>query len=549
MATSTSWAQDVIICNLCENSALRFCNSCQTDLCLNCVGKHLHEFESLSHDIVPFQHRKIRLVLPECKFHPGQRCEVHCQQCKTPVCVKCFTGNHKGHDVVELEEIVEKKKETIRKEQQKTEANILSNYQTKDDNIKTQMLKVNAEFAKMKTNMERLRKLWHQEVDDIFDKANNLINSWKDIKISSLSTLQTQIKNKIPELKQALKNQTEVLKSNDASRIYDFKIKLEELKEIPEADDVTYLSLIEKTEQGQELQIEIEEFRATLSQKCPPIWADDESYHSTKQLLDKAEVISTIPAVCDGLINVVCVGLDEAWISGQSYTIKRVDVKGSLKETVATTAILPDITLTEQEELLFTNTFSRTVFIFKQGRIETFITPPEGWVSCRLSCTRSGDVLVNVNKGNKNKILRYRGQNILQEIDTDLNKKPIFSEGNYFLMITENSNGDICVSDRNAKTVTVVDRTGRVRFRYDGTPVEKKNSFGPTGIVTDSLGHIIVSDYNNDCLHILDQNGKFLKCVDNCGLQSPWGLSVDSKGRLWVALTGENAIKVIKYLK
>ena len=116
-------------------------------------------------------------------------------------------------------------------------------------------------------------------------------------------------------------------------------------------------------------------------------------------------------------------------------------------------------------------------------------------------------------------------------------------------MITENNNGDICVSDRNANTVTVVDRTGRVRFRYYGTRAVIKPSFGPTGIVTDSLSQIIVSDYNNDCLHIIDQNGKFLKCVDNCGLHKPWGLSVDSKDRLWVALTGENVIKVIKYLK
>ncbi|XP_078341430.1 uncharacterized protein LOC144617500 isoform X2 [Crassostrea virginica] len=398
MATSTSWAQDVIICNLCENPALRFCNSCQTDLCLDCVGKHLHEFESLSHDIVPFQHRKIRLVLPECKFHSGQRCEAHCQQCHTPVCLKCFTGNHKGHDIVELAEIVEQKKEMIRKEVQDTEANILPKYQTRDDTIKAQISKVNAEFDTMKTNMERHRKIWHQEVDDIFDKANNLINSWKDIKISSLSTLQTQIKNKIPEVKQALKNQTEVLKSNDASRIYDFKSNLEELKEIPEVDDVTCLSLIEKTEQGQELQIEIEEFRATLSQKCPSIRADDASYHSTKQLLDEAEIIFTIPVVCDKLRNVVCVGTDEAYISGQAKSIKRVDIKGSVKETVAIRTIWPYITLTEQGELLFTNRSSGIVDIVKQGGIETYITPPQGWAAHRLCCTRSGDVLVHVQR-------------------------------------------------------------------------------------------------------------------------------------------------------
>nr|XP_022298491.1 E3 ubiquitin-protein ligase Trim36-like [Crassostrea virginica] len=412
MATSTSWAQDVIICNLCDKPATRFCNSCQTDLCLDCVGKHLHEFESLSHDIVSFQHRKIRLLLPECKFHPGQRCEVHCQQCHTPVCVKCFTGNHKGHDIVELAEIVEQRKEMIRKEVQDTEANILPKYQTRDDTIKAQISKVNALFATMKRDMERLRKIWHQEVDDIFDKANKLINSWKDIKISSLSTLQTQIKNKIPEVKQALKNQRGVFKSNDASRIYDFKSNLEDLKEIPEVDDVTCLSLIVNTEQGQELQIEIEEFRATLSQKCPLIRADDESYHSTKQLLDESEVISIIPAVCDGLRNVICVGTDEAFISGQAKSIKRVDVKGSVKETVANKAIWPDITINEQGELLSSSTISGTVDIVKQGVIETFITPPQGWAAHTLCCTRSGDVLVNVRKGHKNKILRYRGQHI-----------------------------------------------------------------------------------------------------------------------------------------
>ena len=35
--------------------------------------------------------------------------------------------------------------------------------------------------------------------------------------------------------------------------------------------------------------------------------------------------------------------------------------------------------------------------------------------------------------------------------------------------MSENNNGDICVSDTIANTVIVIDKTGRVRFRYDGT--------------------------------------------------------------------------------
>ena len=98
--------------------------------------------------------------------------------------------------------------------------------------------------------------------------------------------------------------------------------------------------------------------------------------------------------------------------------------------------------------------------------------------------------------------------------------------------MSENNNGDICVSDTSANTVVVVDKTGRVRFRYDGKQAFREKTFVPKGIVTDKFSQIIVADYNNNCLHILDQNGQFLICVDKCGLEKPHELSVDSKGRL-----------------
>ena len=84
--------------------------------------------------------------------------------------------------------------------------------------------------------------------------------------------------------------------------------------------------------------------------------------------------------------------------------------------------------------------------------------------------------------------------------------------------MSENNNGDICVSDTKANTVIVVEKTGSVRFRYDGRPARRQETFSPRGIVTDALSQIIVTDYNN-CLHILDQNGQVLRCVDDCGLK------------------------------
>ena len=103
MATSDTWAQNVVLCDLCDKSTHQFCNSCQVSLCETCLKQHREDFQSLIHDIVPFLDRKIQLVCPECQHHPGQRCEANCLQCSEPVCFRCvISGPHKRHEIEEL---------------------------------------------------------------------------------------------------------------------------------------------------------------------------------------------------------------------------------------------------------------------------------------------------------------------------------------------------------------------------------------------------------------------------------------------------------------
>jgi hypothetical protein len=191
------------------------------------------------------------------------------------------------------------------------------------------------------------------------------------------------------------------------------------------------------------------------------------------------------------------------------------------------------------------------VNVVKHGRTETLITLPQGWRPAKLCCTKSGDILVSIftYDHSKYKIVRYQGHTVTQEIDRDEDGQPIYTGGSNSLFVVENNNGDVCASDAKAKAVVVVNKSGRVRFRYDGTPARRKESFNPRHIVTDSLNQIIVADYNNACLHILDHRGQFLRCVDNCGLDKPNGLSEDSEGRLWVGLRDSGEVKVIQYMK
>ena len=270
--------------------------------------------------------------------------------------------------------------------------------------------------------------------------------------------------------------------------------------------------------------------------------------------MDQVSVIATVPANFNPVLGIACVWGTEAWIYGQNKHIKRIDIHGTVRDTVTAKCLScpSGISVTRGGELIYSDYFSGTVNIVRDGKSETLIIAPQGWTPWRLCCTMSRDILVHVYKGigpqSKHKIIRYQRQNIKQEINKDGQGNRILKDGGNPLFMSENNNGDVCVSDLNADTVIVLDNTGNVRFRYNGTQARREKSFAPRDIVTDALSQIIVADINNNCVHILDQNGQFLICVDDCGLKKPRGLSADSEGRLWVGCD-KGKIIVIKYLE
>lgn len=116
-------------------------------------------------------------------------------------------------------------------------------------------------------------------------------------------------------------------------------------------------------------------------------------------------------------------------------------------------------------------------------------------------------------------------------------KTPLFL---YPYRIAENTNGDICVIDRtgmNNGQLVVLSSSGKLKFQYRGNGSSQAD-FDPRGICCDSIGHILLSDCNNRCVHLLNKEGSFLTYLIKTD-EELWSMSL-YMNTLWIG--GKNGI-------
>ncbi|XP_062591524.1 uncharacterized protein LOC134253016 [Saccostrea cucullata] len=319
--------------------------------------------------------------------------------------------------------------------------------------------------------------------------------------VKNLKEYQKQIKNSLESLNEFALQNEKIFQSMDFSHFTKYESNIQKYLKIPPQIDLELPAFVSKDIDKGKL---YQDFGKIIEPKIQieTIYRSDVS----NELLDKAVEIASFHTGITPLMRMACLNTEEVWITRRNKTITLINIQGST---------------TSQ------------------------ITAPQGWQPLGLCCTQSGDLMVSIRTFNFEhyKVVLYEGKKIKQEIEKDDQGKPLYKGGNMMLFVSQNNNGDICASDCNAKVVVVVNNAERLRFRYKGQQTMKKQ-FAPTTIVTDSAGRIIIKDKGNFCIHIIDQDGQFLRSLDFCG-----ALCLDTLGRLWVGDNESGIVKVIKYTK
>nr|XP_022345065.1 uncharacterized protein LOC111137729 [Crassostrea virginica] len=277
-------------------------------------------------------------------------------------------------------------------------------------------------------------------------------------------------------------------------------------------------------------------------------------------LLDEPRILTDIHTEYRDLRNVLfrdlhsvsCLSDSELWTCGNDNILRLYNLQGELLRSVRTKSgnYPRDIAVTRSGDLVYTDFYDRSINLVSGTKVKRLIRL-RGWTPLYLCSTSSGDlfVIMRSNNWNQTKVVRYSGSTEKQSIQWDDKGKPLYTSKGYITKyLSENRNLDICVADSEARAVVVVSSAGELRFRYTGPLSTPRESFRIVGITTDSRANILMSDSVNHHIHIIDQDGHFLRYIHNCGLQGPWGLCVDSRVNLFVTEYG-GKVKKLQYYK
>ena len=560
---SEKGAQDVLRCDVCSDKerekspAEVHCNTCHTNVCSPCVVKHMTSNTSKKHDIVLLHSANTDVDLPNCPSHSTVKCELFCKKCTIPICLKCLASTHNSHAV---EEIIDMCK-TIRADIQKNTGNLKTEIIPKfeklliDEDEKTKHLL--QAYDIFESSIEDHGKEIHKAVEAVITKYKAKAKQMKQTDFEILQQQKEDVNGLLSEAKQEAAQNELLEKSRNVTELMAFKAKPVNTPVLKNIIPPVFKSKPFSDEVVESFFPPIPNSKVVVEQGTASL---DENKKLASIGASTDEVLFSFQTPYKQLLRVTCEQSGRLWTSGNESMLRCLDKQNGSVIKSCTIPMNPIDICTDAFNDFFVSD-GKTLYRETRLKFEKCYNAPDGWSVEAMSKILAAGFRFGTNPIYLLLFLRRedsRQSKVVKVMSTishfpptefqyDNEGKDLYNSNCYDFFLEVNRNGDICVSDTTA--LVVIDKRGNFRFRYHGKVFDTFDKpFKPMGVTTDPWGNILLADLDNRCIHLLDQDGNFVRYI-TCGgsLDKIIDVSCDENGRVWVAERDTAKIKCIKY--
>ena len=570
---------------LCDNPVEYHCNTCGDTLCSKCKAIHQKSKATSHHSIVPYGER----LRPEhissmsCPDHKAKDCTFWCQKCGKAACTDCVTSTHSSHTMIKLEKILKEKTAVLQRELAYLESNEMKEWKDFAAEARQSTANYLDKVNRVERELDTRAKEFHAKVDEIFRASKKQLQDIKKTDVAILHQQEKTASDGLEKVQHEIKECEDQLRNGSMERLLKYEEKQEGMRiTLPKISPVmppTFTpsqidcqSLEEMfgklTRQNLEQMAENQTMpkdtvKATEKGKISPSQGATPTEHGNKstsetctpqgsqkspqqdpfptlpqgQLIPKPPVQSSFDIGFNSYNQpITCVGSGQAWVRTGDSRLQLMDQHGTVKDTIHAEFNFHDVVVSPQGELLLSDTSNCIKSISQDKVISTLFRTQ--WRPFGLCCLHSGDVAVTFYSEGR-VVIYSRSGNIIQELD-----KKLFT---YPSRVAQNKvNNDLIVCDESSKKVVALDATYHLRYEYKG---QGNINFYPMDLCTDSAGRVLITDYDNNRVHILDRDRRFLQYIltGKQGLWGPVNIDADSEGNTWI-VEKSGKVKVAKYL-
>ena len=548
-------------CNICENASAKFnCNTCGDVLCAICKTYHLKSKGTRDHKVVPYAEKLNPKYIAQlfCSTHRHHAPKFWCDTCGVPICDSCVTNEHRGHQCNNITDVLTEKRDAMLAEMKMIRDTTMAEWKEVLKQAQTITTEYIENIDKIDKELVARAQEMHREVDIILLRRQQTL---KEIKESGLGKLQDQekyIRERLQQLQEDVQRYEDQLVDSDPNALLQFQQGMEHSKDEQKSFSLETISLPIFTK-GQGDNSEIQNMFGQLStqvipkksREIPYKYSDTElalselTNSATKRSLIQKPYVQSQFSADQIFPYIACVNQGQAWVYTQDVTLQLMDRDGTVQDTIKTNFDIDDMAVTSDGDILLADLRNKCIkSVSGKKTISTlFNTSGRPYSLC---CLHNNNIVVTFCR--ESKVIMYsRSGEIIQAFNDHIKFRYPMSVA----VNKVNQNIYVCDHEENCINSTgkvmTIGTDGQLLYEYSG---QDSKNFYPVKICTDLIGHIFITDLNNHCIHILDQEGKFVQYVltSEQGLNEPTIIDVDSEGYVWVAEFYNRCVKVASYL-